>query len=164
MAEIVEHYAGGARHALLFAVPMILIGEYISERRINTRIKTKKAVAFFFISWLLALGEVIVLKNFLSGSISLDVSLFGWLPAVFLMIIGLEIKATIAFSFSRSIRKVADVIYVIHIWVLLLVNRFTSLNLLNRFAVVLVFSFCFAFCFEFFVVIYRKRGKRSNLN
>ena len=78
--------------------------------------------------------------------IRLDVSLFGWTPSVPLLLLGLNSRTIVSPEISRNVRKVTDVVYIIHVWVIEIVNRITRLEYACRFLIVIVISFAIA-CF-----------------
>lgn len=138
-------YVGGARHALFFAVPMLLIGEWIAENKVHEKIKTQNAVILFIITWILAFFETMVLRKFLGDGITLDVSMFGWMPAFALVIVGLREMNSLPSATSRSLRKVIDVVYIIHVWVILVVGKLLGVGYLGRFILATAISFVCAF-------------------
>lgn len=79
---------GGARHALFFAIPLMLIGHYIAHHTPTHGVMWYMLI--FFILEVFSFFEVLILKHFLGTSIRLDISIFGWMPAVPIFLLGIN--------------------------------------------------------------------------
>ena len=141
-------FIGGARNGLFFALPMILLGEYIGEingnleERINElRRNDRKTYILAFIGLLfLSFLEASILRRYISEDITLDLSLFGWMPAIPLLLLMLSYKSFLTYEQSRKLRKIVDYVYIIHIWVAVITERYLDLKYSMKFLLVLVIS------------------------
>lgn len=134
-------YIGGSRHALFFALPMLWIGRFIYEHKsVLTRLKTSY-IWFTILSFTISLTECLLLQHFCGDKITCDITLFNYLPAVFLFMLTLVYQPKVIERFStKTIRKTADIVYVLHIFVLSIVKRLISVTYMLRFVAVLVIS------------------------
>ena len=130
---------GGSKHAVFFATPMLLVGDLIARQQsceehsfVNKLICIWTLVILFAASFC----EATILKNLLGSQIRLDVSLFGWTPSVPLLILGLNSRTIVSPEISRKVRKVTDVVYIIHVWVIEIVDRITRLEYTGKFLIV----------------------------
>lgn len=158
LAKIVALF-GGARHAVLFAIPMLLIGCAIAEYHYDTKTSNRRGLYICLYLLLLTTSfiEAMFLKSGLGDTVRLDVTIFGWMPAIPLLLYGLNTNISLQKVHSRTLRKTTDIVYVIHIWVLIGVNKFTNAKLINRFILVIALSFVIA------IIIEIVRGKIENL-
>jgi surface polysaccharide O-acyltransferase-like enzyme len=141
LADIVSHF-GGARHAFFFALPLLLIGECIGKKEWNRR--NKYYVLWCLIFFALGFIETTFLKSKLGMDIRLDITIFGWMPAVPLFIIGLTNQIPLKPADSRCLRKATDIVYIIHIWVFFFVNKTLGIDLGLGFVTVTVVSYALA--------------------
>lgn len=138
---------GGAKHAVFFATPMLLVGDLIARQQSceeHSFVNKMTCIWTLIILFAASFCEATILKNLLDSQIRLDVSLFGWTPAVPLIILGLNSRTIVSPEISRNVRKVTDVVYIIHVWVIEIVDRITRLEYTGRFWVVTVISFVIA--------------------
>lgn len=138
IASFIE-YVGGARHAMFFGLPMLLIGGWLAEKKIN--ISKTLCIVLFSILFVFGFLEACFLKSLIGTNITLDVSIWGWTPAVPLFLIGLETRVKLKPEKSRIIRKTIDIVYIIHVWVLCLVEKMSKVEYFTKFVVVVVISF-----------------------
>lgn len=110
---------GGSRNGLFFAFPMLSVGGLI--RRNNWSIKKNEFIVFLLISFILGFCEAAFLKYRCGKDVTLDVTLFGWLPAIPLFLLSLKKASPISDTTSRLIRKTVDIAYVIHVWIIVFV-------------------------------------------
>ena len=141
-------YIGGARHAIFFAVPMLLIGSLIATR--EGRLLHRQGRMYLSICALLfVLGfvEATLLKNFIGIEITSDVTLFGWTPAIPLLLLGLSTKTKLSVEKSRRLRKITDVVYIVHVWAIKFSQRLIGVEYFAQFLIVLFLSSIIAIIF-----------------
>lgn len=162
LARIVS-ILGGPKHALFFATPMLLIGDYIAKKRSfqeYNSVNIWACIGVFVLLFSVSFWEATALKNLLGVRIRLDVSLFGWTPSIPLFLLGLNSRTKITPRMSRELRKIADVVYIIHVWIIVLTDRITQQEYISRFLIVIVVSFALApFALRLFHII--RRAKNS---
>lgn len=148
---------GGAKHALFFATPMLLIGDFIAKQRgaiKHSSFNRLTCIWILAILFTVSFCEATILKMLMGSQIRLDVSLFGWMPSIPLLLLGLNSKTIISSEMSRRLRKITDIVYIIHVWVIVIVKNFTRLEYVRAFLIVTVMSFAFAcFCLILFHTI-----------
>lgn len=151
---VIVSFCGGAKHALLFATPMLLVGDYIAGKHVFA----KKSVCIFLFVILLTASfiETAILKNQIGSQIRLDVSIFEWTPAIPLFLLGLNTKAKIEPVTSRKLRKITDIAYIIHVWIIVLVVKLLKLEFEIRFLIVTVVSFVISCIIYGLITIMRK--------
>ena len=152
-------YIGGARHAVFFAMPMLLIGGLIALKE-DILLQYRKTTYSIICILLFALGfvEATILNNTIGMEITTDVSLFGWTPSVPLLLIGLSTKSMLSVEKSRRLRKVTDVVYIIHVWVITIVQKICGFQYMGRFLMVVGISFIITIAF---VSLIERVGKRT---
>lgn len=151
LAECID-YIGGARHAIFFAVPMLLIGEWISESKIYNKLSFFYTMLLFLSLWFLSFGESVLLKNLLGMEITNDITIFGWMPAVPLLFYGLSTKCKLKMNTLRFLRKVTDLVYINHIWIRKIVDRVIGCDHIVRFILVVIMSYILAFAMEYILI------------
>lgn len=112
---------GTSRHVLFFALPLLLIGRYIWEKReeLDGWLTTGAITTSLGVCVLFAFGECAFIVRLLGTEISCDVTVFNWMPSVCLFLLSFRIQLPISGKASRILRKQADIIYIVHIWVML---------------------------------------------
>ena len=124
----------GEWRAIFFSLPMLLIGKLIKKNWNYISSKTWKTyVLLLIISAVAAFLEFILLCNSIGTRTSNDITLFNWIPAVALFILSFYINERVKKLETRKIRKMADVIYIIHLWVIVLFKVIFSLRYLSLF-------------------------------
>lgn len=132
---------GGTRHAMFFAFPMILIGKFIYEHKQILRLPKTACIVLTIASAALSLAECIMLRHFIGNSISCDMTLFNFLPAIFLFILTFVWQPKILKNIStRGLRKNADMIYISHKWVLTVVDKLFHVAYLFRISLTLLIT------------------------
>lgn len=132
---------------------MIFTGMYIAEYTDISKISKKACFVYILLSFILSFAECRFLASNIGNSISCDMTFFNSLPAVFLFIGSFKWSTTGKFPVGRSLRKMADVIYVIHIMILECINMILGLEYQVRFFAVAVSSVLFS------LLLYRLRRK-----
>lgn len=140
MALLFKHLT---RNGLFFAFPMLTIGYAISTNiKCIHRIKCSILSTVTIILFLLSFAETSLLRMIIGNSITLDLSLFGWTTAIPLFCIAINTGNNLSERFRRDIRKITDVVYIIHIIVL---ETLVSMNFISagfQRAVICVFTSC----------------------
>lgn len=123
------NYIGGGRSFVFFALPSLLVGVFISKNldKINSHL-TKKIYIYFAFSAILSFIEMAFIRNKLSNDITADLTLFNNIPAILIFIISLSISNESIKIKTRMLRKMSDIIYIIHILVLNLIMQKSTIN------------------------------------
>ncbi len=87
-----------------------------------------------------------------------SIIVFGWTPAVPLFLICLSTKVMLQIDKLRQLRKTTDVVYIIHVWVITIVQRFSEAKSIWRFLMVTGISFIIALI----IVLPIKKAKNGN--
>lgn len=140
----VVSYVGGARHAIFFAVPMLLLGSLIASKEIILFRQRKLYLSICVFLFALGFVEATLLKNIIGIEVTADVTIFGWTPAIPLFLFGISTKSKISVEWLRKLRKIADVVYIIHVWIIEVCKRIIGVNLFSQLILVLIFSFSIA--------------------
>ena len=154
IAECVD-LIGTARHALFFGLPLILIGECLSKREWKN---TGNSKLLLLLAVTLAFGffEATAFRRAVQGDVSLDVSIFGWTPAVplFLLAIGNKPKR-VRFN-TRKLRRTVDFVYIVHIYVIAVLK---DLFAQSHFSL-LFFTLLISFAVSYFVLFLAEAIKK----
>lgn len=134
---------------------MLLIGGLIAEKQYKQ--SNMALYILFLMMFILSFFEAFFLKSRLGQNITLDVSIFGWTPAVPLLLIGLNMKTSIAADRCRKLRKIADIVYIVHIWIFVVVTKVFQIDYLGRFLMTTVVSFAFAIVIEWLILWEKNR-------
>ncbi|SPT53380.1 Uncharacterized protein conserved in bacteria [Actinomyces bovis] len=122
-------FLGGSRHALLFGIPLLLVGRFIGEHQeALLRLPLSTHLLLGALTAVLGLAECTFLYWALGAGITNDVTLLNYAPAVFVFIASFYLRAGKVERFSRRLRKNADLIYIIHPWVIFLTIRLLGLH------------------------------------
>lgn len=160
----VTEYLGGARHALFFAIPLLLIGVFISNEiscfKPLQNFKSKLYMIFFVVLLGISFIEATYMHYILGNDITLDISLFGWMPAIPLFLFAISVNCSITYDHLRRIRKLADIIYIIHLWIRTLIVKYSDISYFAEYLVVLILSVAFALVCE---LIFGGRNKSRRL-
>ena len=154
---------GGHRHAVFLAFPMVLIGKFLYEHQGNIKISKTICIVLIVASLVVSLAECLMLQHFGGNDITCDITLFNYLPAVFLFILtllycpkGLETLDT------RGLRKIADVVYVLHILIIWLIHKIWGLKYIQNLIFVLIASVAVSYlCIRIEKIIRKKRQKKT---
>lgn len=132
---------GTSRHALFFALPMLLIGKFIFDHQ--------KGIRGHWVKWLMlaaaslgaALAECLLLRRLAGDGITCDITLLNYFPAVFLFVLTLACQPKgLEKARTKGLRKCADILYIDHVWVIVLVDSVFPLYYLPRFLLVWALS------------------------
>ena len=145
-AQRFVQFIEGGRNGLFYALPMLLIGELLSRN--NHYVRRKLLAAAFVLSFVPGFVEITLLKNRFGMGFLTSANFTMWLPAVPLFLLGIETVTGLDAKLSRQIRKTADDVYIIHIWVLYSVDKFFHPVLWRRYFAVIICSFAAAGLYE----------------
>ena len=67
--------------------------------------------------------EATTLRNNIGINITADLTLFGWTPSVPLLLLSLSVRSRVAIDDSRRLRKITDIVYIIHVWVIIILDE-----------------------------------------
>ena len=133
--------SGGHRHALFFAFPMVLIGKFLYEHQRNIQMSKTICILLTILSLFVSLAETLLLRRFGGESITCDITLFNYLPAVFLFILTFSYQQKALETINtRALRKVADIVYISHKLFILVVDKFLSIAYIPRLILILILS------------------------
>lgn len=152
---------------MLFGLPMLLIGGRIGEQWKHKQAgkfdNCKTQVIVFAILWGIGWIEATLLMKSLGADITTDVTIFGWTPAIPLTIIGINTFINFRAEILRSIRKTIDLVYILHIWVLVLVDHFLNVVYLGRFLLVAMIATIISGLIEYAFVKQRSMSRKTLL-
>ena len=144
LAEIIS-YIGGARNALFFAMPLLLIGGLVASREEKLlRYRRSRLAIACIILFVFGFVEATILRNNIGTNITVDLSIFGWTPSVPLLLLGLRVRSMVAVDDSRRLRKITGIVYIIHVWVIIITDELLGIEYLSRFMIVTLISFALA--------------------
>lgn len=121
VADFVDEYLGQTRNGLFFAFPMMTSGALIAERDAPRKELSSHLIALAA-AFALAFAESAFLRSRINGAISLDLSLFNRLPALVLMRLCLSTEVKLPAPVARGLRKGADLVYLTHYGVILILG------------------------------------------
>ena len=136
---------GGHRHALFFAFPEILIGKFLYDHKRKINPSSITCVVLTALSLLLSLAECFMLRYFGGNLITCDITLFNYLPAVFLFLLTLSSRPKgLSAINTRTIRKISDIVYISHVLVILIIDQLLGVTYITRLVLVILLSVCTA--------------------
>ena len=153
------NYIGGGRNFLFFAIPMLLTGLLISKninKILNMSIKT--ALLFLLMTLTFSFIEATILKYLIRYNITIDLSLFNTIPAIFIFIVTFLIDNKKILFDTRILRKTSDIIYIIHIWVIHTIRKLFTINNM----LIFLFSYLISFIISYFIVKFIDNFKKHN--
>ena len=134
-------YIGGSRHALFFVLPMLLIGRFLFEHKRVMKLSKATCIMMTIACFAVSFAECVGLRYYVGEYITCDVTFFNFLPAIFLFILTFVWQPKLLDNIStKSLRKNADVIYIIHILVLFVVDLIFDVTYMYRLLLVLIVS------------------------
>ena len=100
--------------------------------------------------------EATAFRRAVQGDVSLDVSIFGWTPAVplFLLAIGNKPKR-VRFN-TRKLRRIVDFVYIVHIYVIAVLKDFFAQSHFS----LLFFTLLISFAVSYFVLFLAEAIKK----
>lgn len=156
-------YIGGSRHALFFVLPMILIGRFIFEHKEKIKLQKAGCILLTAVSFGVSLAECLVLRRFGGDLITCDITLTNYLPAVFLFVLTLNWSPQILQKIqTKSLRKNADLLYIIHVLVILIIDRLFEITYIYRFLLTLIVSIVLSWLYSKTVSFIKTSLKKHN--
>ena len=120
---------GGPRNVVFLGFPMLILGGAVARyerafRKIPGWLLPVlwvlfRALAFFECTWLL---------DRLGCEISLDLSFFGWIPALILLELSFRFQVPIPTGFARLLRRMAEYVYILHPLVATLIGAYLQVS------------------------------------
>lgn len=104
---------GGARHALFFALPMLLIGRRLAETE-ESKIPVPMLLIMLLFSWVLSFLECRFMFSAIGMHITNDITFSNYLPAVFLFMLSFRIPLRLPGKMARQMRVMSEYIYILH--------------------------------------------------
>ena len=144
----------------LKAIPFLLIGDYIRNSKIS--ISRGKSIILLVIALAASFLEAMILRKVIGADITLNTSLFGWMPAVPLFLIGLNTRSFMDYDASRKLRKTADVIYIIHVWVIEFAVKVTGLEYISLYLFTASVSIILSVLIIFIIDLLKKKTALSD--
>ena len=153
-------YLGGGRHAVFFGLPLMALGYCIAELEVWNRMRLLMLTIELLIFSILSFFEVTWLLNQFDESFYVDITLFNWIPGLILFLIALKIEEKINLNINtKPLRKVTDIIYIIHPAVIWALSKIFGLKYITRFIVAIVLSV--AVSLIVYVVLLKISGMRN---
>lgn len=124
ISAFVNKYLGGARNGVFFAFPVLYLGKLIRDHENKLKaISYKKLYLILACTFILGFTEAYVILNTVGSNATLDVSIFGWMPAIPVFVLSIK-TSTIKYNKALMIlRKASMIIYIIHPWCLWGLNK-----------------------------------------
>lgn len=140
---------GGPRNFLFMGFPLMLLGGAIAEHveRVR-RIPLWGIVSASIGLWILAFLECGWLYTHLGSDISNDLSFFGWMPALCLVVLSLKCNLPISERLARSLRRATLYVYILHPLMAMLIGRYLVLSPVALCLATLGLCFAVAFLLE----------------
>ena len=123
----------------LKAIPSVLMGVTLKDKKIKTSVRTD--ILLFVILMAADLAEVLFLRSTFGIGVSIDVSFFGWAPAIPLLLFGIKTRSFLTSSASRTVRKTIDLVYILHILIIMVASGALQLQQIPLYLVTLAISF-----------------------
>lgn len=124
ISSFVNKYLGGARNGVFFAFPMLFCGKLISnyENKLKA-LNYKKLCVLLACTFILGFAEACIILNTVGSKATLDVSIFGWMPAIPLFVLAIKTSEIEYKKTFAILRKASIIIYIIHPWCLWGLNK-----------------------------------------
>lgn len=123
--------------AYIRTLPLLLIGDYIRHKDI--RFKDSTCIVSFLIFMAASLGEAIILRSY--TDIAAECGIFNWMPAIPLFLLAARKQSFLSSKASRNLRKIVDIVYIIHVWVLEFAEQVLHLRTFPEYIVSILISF-----------------------
>ena len=145
-------YFGGARNGVFFAFPMLFLGKLISDYENKLKASSyNKLYLILACTFILGFIEAYIILNTVGSKVTLDVSIFGWMPAIPLFVLSIK-TSTIKYNKAFMIlRKASMVIYIVHPWCLWGLDKLGFAHYQKFFVctfISIVFSVVAVICFQ----------------
>ena len=124
ISSFVDKFLGGARNGVFFAFPVLFFGKLISDYDAKLKALSYKILCLLLAcTFILGFAETHIILNTIGSKATLDVSFFGWMPAIPLFVLSMK-TSTIKYKKTFVImRKASMIIYIIHPWFLWGLNK-----------------------------------------
>lgn len=142
--------------AYIRALPFLLMGDYIRHKDI--RLKDSTCILSFFILLAVSLGEAFFLR--FNTDIAAECGIFNWMPAIPLFLFAARKQSFLSSTASRNLRKIVDIVYIIHVWVLEFAEQVLHLHSFPEYIVSIFISFAAAAIF----LVIASRIKKSKVS
>ena len=147
----------GARNGVFFAFPMLAAGRELYRNREILNMRLSSAVMFMVGAFALSFIEAEFIRRNFIPPIYNDITIFGWTPAFFLLIIGLKVHVKYSTTSMKTLRKVNALVYILHFAIIIIAERQLELFSVNNFLFTAVVSFAVSIAI---VSISQRIGKR----
>ena len=144
-AVFINSYMGGARNGIFFAFPMLAAGRELYRNREFLNIRLSSAVMFTVGAFALSFIEAEFIRRNFIPPIYNDITIFGWTPAFFLLIIGMNVHVKYSATSMSTLRKVNDLVYILHFTFLIVAERQLGLFSVSNFLFAAVVSVAVSF-------------------
>lgn len=122
-------YIGGGRSFIFFAFPLLLIGMIINKNFEQIKkYHIKKIIIYLFLSIIFSFIEITFIRYKLSDNITADMTIFNLIPPVLIFILSFMIDNKKIRINTKLLRKMSDIIYIIHILILNIISNLVSHN------------------------------------
>ncbi len=140
---------GTTRSAVFMGIPLVLIGRHLQLHQDLLKVGKMRLACIMLFSTIATFFELMLIVNHIPDnySLSCDITFFNWIPAVAWFIFAMtNTPFKISKTDSRILRKLTDVVYVIHPFVIgILGILYNDCRYIFRYVAVLVISFTLAF-------------------
>ncbi len=120
---------------------LLFAGRELYKHREIVNMKMSSAIIFTVAAFTLSFIEAEILRRNITPPIYNDITIFGWIPAFFLLIIGLKVHVEYSPASMRTLRKVTDLVYILHFMVIIIAARQLELSGMSNFLFTAVVSF-----------------------
>ena len=164
IANIIDKF-GSTRNYLFMVFPLLTIGRliYIEREKIFS-IKPKVYMLITLLFLVLSAMEVAIFEGMNNFNISCDLTLFNFVPAITLFILTFYYHPKCLEGKTTPLRKQADIIYIIHIWVIEIIDIFFGLTYYWKYIAVILSSCLIAWLFIKITTLikeWRRKAKQS---
>lgn len=120
---------GGPRNVVFIGFPLLMLGGAVARYEdFFHRIPTWLLVVLWLLFRVLAFFECSWLLESLGSGISLDLSFFGWMPALILLEFSFRFQVPIPTGFAKLLRRMAEYVYILHPMIAQLITRYVPLS------------------------------------
>lgn len=130
----------GISGVVFAGVPFILLGRFLLRKKLFLNIGIHRLANITIIILILGFCEAVYSFHRVGNAYASRCSLFNWLPAIPVFIISFLIPLKKRKCY-RMIRKLSDLVYIVHPWILEILWRFFHIKNMQRFLICLVLSY-----------------------
>lgn len=154
---------GGTRNFIFMTFPILTIGRFIFLYRDKIfLVRPYVYIILTILSFILAALELTMLNSFNINNLSLDISVFNFMPAIFLFVLTFYWNPKILHKRTTKLRKQADIIYIVHILVSGILDMILPIKLFTRFIVVLLISWALSAVYINVMNIVKRKNNKMN--